>query len=513
MLDEPAGSGNTANSHRPFLDSSNMLSILVLLSTLLLLSSSLPPALSQSNRHSFQPPFGRTIIDWNAGAGAFVNTSFVRLTPAKQSRTGYLWNTQPVSMSDWQAVVEFSVSGLRNLGGDGFAFWYTEKSEMLGAVYGSTDFWTGLGVFFDTFNNDNIGSNPLISAIYNDGTQRYDYASDGSSQALDTCSFDFRNTAQPAAVRVRYEQKRLTVEMSVVRDSAGEYNWKPCIKVDNLELGVDKYFGLTAHTGDVADNHDVHSFVLTDLTPANADIAGIRQHYQQTLTEQHSQPSHQDLSVTDFQHTVLTMLSQMQEEINLIQMTELHVSDWIYTQEERMGTIGIAGVRPGGSEPAKPLGLGGGSSVDLTPLVQSAEDSSQKLNSISDTQANLLREVRSLQTVINGLGRPGAPLLPPVNGGGGGGDVAQQVKATTDSVQALQKRMDEQVQQLKTDLGRIQSSINNVQGGSVSSGGGGSEGGMGWIAYLMLSFTTFCVASLTYHTFTQHMKNQRYKMI
>ena len=244
-----------------------MLSILALLSTLLFLSSSLPSVLSQSNRHSFMPPFGRTIVDWNAGAGAFVNTSYVRLTPAKQSRTGYLWNTQPVSMSDWQATIEFAVGGLRNLGGDGFAFWYTEKSEMLGAVYGSTDYWTGLGVFFDTFNNDNIGSNPLISAIYNDGTQRYDYASDGASQALDTCSFDFRNTQQPAGVRIRYEAKKLTVEMATTRDNAGEHNWKPCIKVDNLELGVDKYFGLTAHTGDVADNHDVHSFSTIDLTP------------------------------------------------------------------------------------------------------------------------------------------------------------------------------------------------------------------------------------------------------
>ena len=491
-----------------------MLSILVLLSALLLFSSSLPAVLGQANRHSFLPPFGRTIVDWNAGAGAFVNTSFVRLTPAKQSRTGYLWNTQPVSMSDWQATVEFSVSGLRNLGGDGFAFWYTEKAEMLGAVYGSTDYWTGLGVFFDTFNNDNIGSNPLISAIYNDGTQRYDYASDGSSQALDTCSFDFRNTVQPAGARIRYEGKKLTVEMAVSRDSSGEHNWKPCIKVDNLELGVDKYFGLTAHTGDVADNHDIHSFAAVDLTPANTDIAGIRQHYQQTLTEQHSQPSHQDMSVSDFQHTVLTLLSQMQEEINLIQMTELHISDWIYTQDERMGTIGIAGVRPGGSEPAKPMSLGGGgNSADLSQLMQSAEDSTQKLNSISDTQANLLREVRSLQTIINGLNRPGSlPIsgLPP--SGNGGGDVAQQVKATTDSVQALQKRLDDQVQQLKTDLGRIQTSVNNVAGGGGATGGGG-EGGMGWIPYLMLSFTTFCVASLTYHTFTQHMKNQRYKMI
>lgn len=39
--------------------------------------------------------------------------------------------------------------------GDGFAFWYVEAPELLGPVYGSADYWKGIGIFFDTFNNDN----------------------------------------------------------------------------------------------------------------------------------------------------------------------------------------------------------------------------------------------------------------------------------------------------------------------------------------------------------------------
>ena len=99
-----------------------------------------------------------------------------------------------------------------------------------------------------------------------------------------------------------------------------------------------RYFGVTAHTGDVADNHDVTSFVVHDLTPSDADLQKIRQSYAQTLQDQHAQPSHQEMNAQDFQHTVLTMLSQMQEEINLIQMTDLHISDWIYLQEEKVLT-------------------------------------------------------------------------------------------------------------------------------------------------------------------------------
>ena len=35
------------------------------------------------------------------------------------------------------------------------AFWYTRSEEALtGPVFGSRDQWTGLGVFFDSFDND-----------------------------------------------------------------------------------------------------------------------------------------------------------------------------------------------------------------------------------------------------------------------------------------------------------------------------------------------------------------------
>ena len=458
-----------------------------------------------------------------------MNTSFVRLTPAKQSRTGFLWNQVPVTMTDWQVLLEFSVSGLRNLGGDGFAFWFVERPEMLGAVYGSTDYWTGLGLFFDTFNNDNLGSSPLISAVYNDGTQRFDYASDGATQALQTCSFDFRNHAQPTAARIRYERKKLTVEIAVNRDSNDQHLFRSCIDVDSLELGTDKFFGVTAHTGDVADNHDVVSLVTSDLTPTDADLQKVRESYQHLLTEQHAQPSHQEMQPNEFQHAVLTMLSQMQEEINLVQMTGLHVSDWIYMQEERSGNIGMAGVRPGGQpETGGSKPAGGLAATDLAPLITSSEEATKQLNLISDNQANMLKEIKAMQSAVGGMGRPGRPPLAVGGGGGGGGaeladisrELGDKVKTTTDSVQAMQKRMEEQIQQLKTDLGKIQSGISGIAASAGGGGGGGgsvsaavSDGGLGWLPYLMLSFTTFCVASLTYHTFTQHMKNQRYKMI
>ncbi len=68
------------------------------------------------------------------------------------------------TMTDWEVTVEFSVTGRPMLGGDGFAFWYVDRPGLLGPVYGSSDYWNGLLIAFDTFNNDGQGRNPLITA-------------------------------------------------------------------------------------------------------------------------------------------------------------------------------------------------------------------------------------------------------------------------------------------------------------------------------------------------------------
>ena len=94
----------------------------------------------------------------------------------------------------------FKVTGRGRIGADGLAFWYTaakvclslrfflfhEKTAILatlqstespatGHVYGSVDRWIGLGLFFDSFDNDNKHNNPYIMAMTNDGTKNFDH--------------------------------------------------------------------------------------------------------------------------------------------------------------------------------------------------------------------------------------------------------------------------------------------------------------------------------------------------
>lgn len=59
-------------------------------------------------------------------------------------------------MHNWEVVIQFQVHGQgKHLFGDGFAFWYTKEKGQVGSVFGSKDFFTGLGIFFDTYSNHN----------------------------------------------------------------------------------------------------------------------------------------------------------------------------------------------------------------------------------------------------------------------------------------------------------------------------------------------------------------------
>lgn len=206
-------------------------------------------------------------------------------------------------------------------GGEGFAFWYVSK-RMLGPVFGSADYWDGLGIFFDTYNNDGKGQSPLVLAIYNDGTQSYSAYDDGVKQAAGMCSAPYlRNRKANSWARIRNVGNRLTVELAF--DATGSSpNYQPCIEV-GLNLGLDKFFGVTAHTGQpivtnppspqIADNHDIYSITTYDLTQTGEDLSRRRSSYRQEVVEKHSQmPNHHDVTPTEFKREVISILGQVQ---------------------------------------------------------------------------------------------------------------------------------------------------------------------------------------------------------
>lgn len=133
-------------------------------------------------------------------------------------------------------------------------------------MFGSGDQWRGLGVFFDSFDNDGKGNNPYIMAMLNDGTKMYDHQSDGSQQQMAGCLRDFRNKPFPVRARIEYYNNVLTV-MFHSGNSNNDDEYELCLRAENVHLPLHGHFGISAATGGLADDHDVIKFLTSSLHP------------------------------------------------------------------------------------------------------------------------------------------------------------------------------------------------------------------------------------------------------
>jgi len=229
----------------------------------------------------------RTIDNWNAGGSAVVHRNFVRLTAERQGQKGWLSNRMPFSLPEWSLMMELRSSGSSPyLFGDGLAIWLTERSEVVeGPVFGREDYWNGLGIFFDTFQNidhSHHHKHPYIYAMVNDGHMHYvpdaDIPQDAAKQALpgakenSGCSFDFRyheeredvSVLNHTRVHVTYKDKTLSLRLQ--QTSVGSQgDWYECFQVKDVELPKEAYFAITSATGDLVDNHDIIHFAVRTL--------------------------------------------------------------------------------------------------------------------------------------------------------------------------------------------------------------------------------------------------------
>ncbi|XP_032808403.1 vesicular integral-membrane protein VIP36-like isoform X1 [Petromyzon marinus] len=204
---------------------------------------------------------------WDMAGSTMVTSQYVRLTPDQQSKQGALWNRVPCYLLDWELHVQFKVHGhgKKNLHGDGLALWYTMDRMQLGSVFGSRDFFRGLGIFIDTYANnlkDDTRVFPYISVMVNNGSLRYEHEKDGSSTEVAGCAAALRNVNHDTFLSVRYSAQRLTIKVDV--DDKGE--WRDCVDVPGVRLPTGYYFGASSATGDLSDNHDIVSMKVYELS-------------------------------------------------------------------------------------------------------------------------------------------------------------------------------------------------------------------------------------------------------
>ncbi|KAL5263422.1 hypothetical protein ACHWQZ_G008706 [Mnemiopsis leidyi] len=219
--------------------------------------------------HSLIKPYSSMSMDtpmWDYSGSTIVSNNEIRLTPDHQSKAGRVWNTIPLMSRNWEILMEFKVHGQgRTLYGDGFALWYShERQLMAGPVFGAKNGFNGLGIFFDTYSNHNgehSHGHPYISAVVHNGTQTYDHDSDGTHNELAGCQCSFRGQKHDTFVSIKYINNILTVHTDV----RGKSKWTKCFEVKNVVLPVGYHLGLSASTGDLADNHDVKMLKLYEV--------------------------------------------------------------------------------------------------------------------------------------------------------------------------------------------------------------------------------------------------------
>lgn len=152
--------------------------------------------------------------------------------------------------------------------GDGMAFWYVKHPMQQGNVFGGADYFWGLGIFLDTYANQNgahAHTHPYISAMVNNATLAYDHDRDGTHTELAGCESKFRNLDHDTFILIRYLNDTLTLKTDV----SGGGVWEDCFVAQGVQLPTGLYLGVTAATGDLSDAHDVVSVKTYFLDPVD----------------------------------------------------------------------------------------------------------------------------------------------------------------------------------------------------------------------------------------------------
>eukprot|EP00912_Choanoflagellata_sp_UC4_P000601 UC4_evm2s373 len=222
--------------------------------------------------YSLIPPFTDAfdIPHWDYAGSTVVSDHYLRLTPDRQDKKGSLWNDRPCGLVQWEATFKFAATGQgTRLFGDGFAFWYTKDRMNIGDLFGNQNLFEGLGIIFDTYQNAGVVRNgQRVGAFLNDNTVSYNHDEDGEHELVATCDVEFRGLEFVYA-RAVYQDKLLRFYLDLEED--GNEEWMECFVVRNVELPAGYYFGFTAATGALADNHDIFSLKISEPTPMDPE--------------------------------------------------------------------------------------------------------------------------------------------------------------------------------------------------------------------------------------------------
>ncbi|VIO95599.1 Legume-like lectin family protein [Brugia malayi] len=372
-------------------------------------------------KHSFRAPDlclrDGSIPFWSITGDAVASSEQLRLAPSMRSRKGLAWNKRVMAESShFEVQVAFRVTGQGRIGADGIAIWYTAQQPTLGPVFGANDYWIGMGLFLDSFDNDAQKNNPFVALMINDGTRQYDHQTDGSQQMLSGCQKDFRNKPYPVHLKIEYLNNVLTVSLSDGLQATPRYEL--CIRSENIFLPKNGFFGISAATGGLADDHDIVEYsvfsLYTDRAPAasalpqeekqkyDAEFEKQMKEYEkerQKYKEEHpekAKPDTLDEEIAeiyeDASQREMRMILEMQTNIHqILQHLEGRLQDISQQQNVQSSMIQQCAGRAGGAA------LGGSGQMAIDTGSFQLHEKNEALQSLRDLTSN----VRDMKTYVN----------------------------------------------------------------------------------------------------------------
>ncbi|XP_057580980.1 protein ERGIC-53-like [Hippopotamus amphibius kiboko] len=177
-----------------------------------------------------------------------------------RNRSGAVWSRTPVLFSAWEVEMQMRVTGPGRRGAQGMAVWYTQGRGHVSSVLGALDLTDGIGILFHSSAED-TQSSPAIRVLASH--TRNEPRGDGGSRVLGSCHQDFRNRPYPFRARITYWGQRLRVSLNsgLTPNDPDEV----CVDVGPLLLAPGGFFGVSAATSTLADDHDVLSFLTFSL--------------------------------------------------------------------------------------------------------------------------------------------------------------------------------------------------------------------------------------------------------
>lgn len=200
---------------------------------------------------------------------AILGLDEVRLAPSLRDRGGAVWSRVPVLLSAWEVEVQLRVTGPGRRGAQGVAVWYTRERGRVGSVLGGPASWDGIGILLDSSAGDTQDS-PAIRVLAGDGHSPSTQLGGGASRVLGLCRRDFRNRPYPIRARITYWGQRLRVS-----SNSGLTPHDPdevCVEVGPLLLAPGGFFGVSAATSTLADDHDVLAFLTYSLHEPGPEV-------------------------------------------------------------------------------------------------------------------------------------------------------------------------------------------------------------------------------------------------